>query len=73
MPFLIPLIVQEVLELTIKQDLPPAMTLLPVIFEPPFFFGKLILTVTLTSPFLTEDDVTETIVGAEGLVMLAFA
>jgi len=44
-----------------------------VIFEPPFVLGKLIFTVTLTNPFLAEEDFIETIVGAEGLVMLAFA
>jgi hypothetical protein len=65
--------VQEVSKFTIKQDLPPAVTLLPVIFEPPFFLGKLIFTVTLINPLLAEEDVTETIVGAEGLVVLAFA
>jgi hypothetical protein len=44
-----------------------------VIFDPPFCLGRLIFTVTLTNPFLGEEDETETIVGAEGLVTLAFA
>jgi hypothetical protein len=73
LPSPIPLIVQEFFKLTIKQDLPSAETLLPVIFEPPFCLGRLILTVTLTFPFFGVEELMETIVGAEGLLMLAFA
>jgi hypothetical protein len=72
-PVLISLIVQEVFKFTIVQVLPPAVTLLPVIFEPPFFLGRLIFTVTLTNPFLGEEETMETIVGADGFVIVALA
>ena len=63
----------EVFKPAIVQVLPPAMTLLPVIFDPPFFLGSLIFTVTLTNPFLGDEEVTETIVGADGFVTFACA
>jgi hypothetical protein len=73
LPFLIDLIVQEVLVFFMVQDLPPAVTLLPVTFEPPFDAGRVIVTVTFTLPFLgTEEDMAE-IAGAEGFVTFAFA
>jgi hypothetical protein len=73
LPFLIDLIVQEVLVFAMVQDFPPAVTLLPVIFEPPFDVGKVMVTVTFTFPFLgAEEDMAET-VGAEGFVTLACA
>jgi hypothetical protein len=64
--------VQDVFNFLMVQDLPPAVTLLPVIAEPPFELGREIVTVTFTFPFLGADDVTVTTVGAEGLVILAF-
>ena len=70
--FLIDLIVQEVLVFAMVQDLPPAVTLLPVIFEPPTEVGNAIVTVTLTLPFLGVDDEIEVMVGAEGLAVSAF-
>jgi hypothetical protein len=70
LPFLMPLMEQEVFSFLIVQDLPPAVTLLPVIFDPPFAAGKEILTVRFTLPFLGFDDETETTVGADGLVTL---
>jgi hypothetical protein len=73
LPFLIDLSVQEVLVLLIVQDLPPALTLLPVTFEPPFDAGKVIVTFTSTLPFLTVEEEIAEIVGAEGLVIFAFA
>jgi hypothetical protein len=73
LPFLIDLIVQEVFVFFMVQDLPPAVTLLPVIFEPPFDTGKVIVTVTFTLPFLTAEEDMAEIVGAEGLVTFAFA
>ncbi len=54
-------------------DFPPAVTLLPVIFVPPFEVGSAIVTVTLTLPFLGADEVTETTVGAEGFVIFDLA
>jgi hypothetical protein len=72
LPFLIPLIVQEVLEFLIVQDLPPADTLLPVILDPPFAAGKEILTVRLTLPFLGLDEEMEITVGADGLDIFSF-
>jgi hypothetical protein len=72
-PSPIPLSVQDVFKFAIKQDLPSADTLLPVIFDPPFCLGRLILTVTLTNPFLGEEVVIETIVGADGFVIFAAA
>jgi hypothetical protein len=73
LPFLIDLIVQEVLVFFMVHVLPPAVTLPPVIFEPPLDVGKVIVTVTLTLPFLgVEEDTAET-VGAEGFVTLACA
>ena len=73
LPFLIDLIVQEVLVFAMVQDLPPAVTLLPVIFEPPFDAGKVIVTFTFTLPFLTAEEEMAAMVGAEGLVTFAFA
>ncbi len=73
LPFLIDLIVQEVFVFFMVQDLPPADTLLPVIFEPPLEVGNAIVTVTLTLPFFGVEEDTETMVGAEGLVTFAFA
>jgi hypothetical protein len=73
LPLAIPLIVQEVFKFTIKQDLPSAVILLPVILEPPFSLGTLIFTVTLKNPFLALEDFMETIIGADGLLMLACA
>jgi hypothetical protein len=68
-----PLIVQEVFNFFIVQDLPPAETLLPVIFEPPFETGNVMVTVTFTLPFLTaEEDIAE-ITGADGLTIFALA
>ena len=73
LPFLIDLIVQEVLVFAMVQDFPPAVTLLPVIFEPPLEADKVIVTVTFTLPFLgTEEDMAE-MVGAEGFVTFAWA
>jgi hypothetical protein len=59
--------------LIIAQDLPPALTLLPKIAEPPFCFGKLIFMVKSTFPSLTEDDEIAIISGASGLLTLAWA
>jgi hypothetical protein len=73
LPFLIDLIVQEVLVFAIVHVLPPALTLLPVTFEPPFDAGKVIVTVTFTLPFLGVDEDMAEIVGAEGLVTFSFA
>jgi hypothetical protein len=73
LPFLIDLIVQEVLVFFIVHDLPPADTLLLVIFEPPFEAGKVIVTVTFTLPFIGVDEDIEEMVGAEGLVILDLA
>jgi hypothetical protein len=71
LPFLIDLIVQEVLVFAMVQDFPSAVTLLPVIFEPPLDAGKVMVTVTFTFPFLgVEEDTAET-VGAEGFVTFA--
>jgi hypothetical protein len=53
------------------QDLPPAVTLLPVIFEPPLDAGKVIVTVTFTFPFLGVEEDTAEMVGAEGFVTFA--
>ena len=65
--------VQDFLFFGMVQVLPPALTLLPVIFEPPFDAGNVIVTVTFTLPFLgVEEDMAE-IVGAEGLVIFDFA
>ena len=72
LPFLIPLIVHDVLRFLIVQDLPPAETLLPVIVDPPLDAGSEIVTVTFTFPFLGADDVTETTEGAEGFVIFDF-
>ena len=66
LPFLIDLIVQEVLVFFMVHVLPPAVTLLPVIFEPPLDVGKAIVTFTLTLPFLTAEEEIALIVGAEG-------
>jgi hypothetical protein len=55
----------------IVHDLPPAVTLLPVIFDPPFAVGKEMVTVRFTFPLLGFDDDTETTVGADGFVTLA--
>jgi hypothetical protein len=71
-PFLIEKIVQEVLVFAIVQVLLPSDTLEPVIFEPPFDAGKVIVTFTFTLPFLTEDEEIALIVGAEGLEIFAF-
>ncbi|MEY4900937.1 MAG: hypothetical protein RI895_1359 [Actinomycetota bacterium] len=73
LPSLIDLMVQEVLVFAMVQDLPPAITVLPVIFEPPFDAGKIMVTFTSTLPFLTLDEEIAVIVGAEGLVVFAFA
>jgi hypothetical protein len=70
-PLAIFFIVQVVFELLMVHDLPAKDTLLPVIFDPPVFFGSAIFTVTSTSPFLGFEDFTETIVGAVGFVTLA--
>jgi hypothetical protein len=51
---------------------PPAETLLSVILEPPFLAGKEIFTTRFTFPFFGFEEVTETIVGAEGFVTLVF-
>jgi hypothetical protein len=67
------LIVQEVFAFLIVQDLPPAVILLPVIFAPPSAKGSAIVTVTLTLPFLGAEELTETIVGDEGLLIFVFA
>jgi hypothetical protein len=50
---------------------PPAVTLLPVIFEPPLDAGKVIVTVTFTFPFLGVEEDTAEMVGAEGFVTFA--
>jgi hypothetical protein len=71
LPFLIDLIVQEVLVFLMVQDLPPAVTLLPVSFEPPLDAGKVIVTVTFTFPFLGVEEDTAEMVGAEGFVTFA--
>ena len=73
LPFLIDLIVQEVLVFAMVQDLPPAVTLLTVIFEPPSEAGNAIVTVTFTLPFLTAEEDMAEIVGAEGFVIFDFA
>ena len=71
LPFLIVLIVQEVLVFAVVQDFPPAVTLLPVIFEPPLDVGKAIVTFTLTLPFFTAEEDMAEMVGAEGFVTFA--
>ena len=71
LPVLIDLIVQEVLVFFMVQDFPPAVTLLPVIFEPPLDAGKVIVTVTFTFPFLGVEEDTAEMVGAEGFVTFA--
>jgi hypothetical protein len=71
LPFLIDLIVQEVLVFAMVQDFPPAVTLLPVIFEPPLDVGKAIVTFTLTLPFFTAEEDMAEMVGAEGFVTFA--
>jgi hypothetical protein len=71
LPFLIDLIVQEVLVFAMVQDFPPAVTLLPVIFEPPLDVGKAIVTFTFTLPFLTAEEDMAEMVGAEGFVTFA--
>ena len=71
LPLLIDLIVQEVLVFSMVQDLPPALTLLPVIFEPPFDAGKVIVTFTFTLPFLRAEEEIAEIVGANGAVTFA--
>jgi hypothetical protein len=53
------------------QDFPPAVTLLPVIFEPPLDVGKAIVTFTLTLPFFTAEEDMAEMVGAEGFVTFA--
>jgi hypothetical protein len=53
------------------QDLPANVTLLPVIFDPPFDTGRAIFTVTFTLPFFGFEDVTDKMVGAEGFVTFA--
>ena len=53
--------------------MPPAVTLLPVIFEPPFDAGKVIVTFTFTLPFLAAEEEMAAMVGAEGLATFAFA
>jgi len=73
LPFLIDLSVQEVLVFAIVHVLPPAVILLPVIFEPPLDAGKVIVTFTLTLPFFTEEEDMAEMVGAEGFVTFAFA
>jgi hypothetical protein len=70
-PFLIDLIVQEVLVFAMVHVFPPAVTLLPVIFEPPFDVGKVMVTVTFTFPFLGVEDEMAEMVGAEGFVTFA--
>jgi hypothetical protein len=71
LPFLIDLIVQEVLVFFMVHVFPPAVTLLPVIFEPPLDVGKVIVTVTLTLPFFTAEEDTAEMIGAEGFVTFA--
>jgi hypothetical protein len=71
LPFLIDLIVQEVLVFFMVHVSPPAVTLLPVIFEPPLDAGKVIVTVTFTFPFLGVEEDTAEMVGAEGFVTFA--
>jgi hypothetical protein len=68
-----PLIVHEVFKFLIVHDLPPAETLLPVIFEPPLDVGKVIVTVTFTLPFLTAEEAMAEIVGDEGFAIFALA
>jgi hypothetical protein len=70
LPFLIPLIVQVVFSFFIVHDLPPAVTLLPVIFDSPFVVGKEIVTFRLTFPFFGVEEATETTVGADGFATL---
>jgi hypothetical protein len=55
----------------IVQDLPLAVTLLPVILDPPLFDGSDIETVIVIFPFLAFEKVTAVIVGAEGLEIAA--
>ena len=73
LPCLIDLIVQEVLVFFMVQDLPPAVTLLPVIFEPPSEAGSVIVMVTFTLPFFIDEEDNAETVGAEGFVTFAFA
>ena len=73
LPVLIDLIVQEVLVFFMVHVSPPAVTLLPVIFEPPLDAGKVIVTVTFTFPFLGVEEDTAEMVGAEGFVTFAWA
>jgi hypothetical protein len=68
-PALIPFIVHFFFNFLIVHDFPPAVTLLPVIFDPPVTFGKLIDIVKLTFPFLAFEETIELIVGAEGFVI----
>jgi hypothetical protein len=70
---LIPLIVQDVFKFNIVQVLPSAVTLLPVIFDPPLLLGSTILIVTFTKPFLGAEDEMEMIFDADGFVIFAEA
>jgi len=71
LPLLIDLIVQEVFVFAMVHVLPPALTLLPVTFEPPFDAGKVMVTFTLTLPFLTVEEDMAAMVGAEGTFTFA--
>lgn len=64
---------QDVFKFNIVQVLPPAVTLLPVIFDPPLLLGSAILIVTFTKPFLDAEDEMEMIFDAAGFVIFAEA
>ena len=73
LPDFMPFMVQVVFSFFIVQDLPPAVTLLPVTLDPPFDVGREIVIFTLTIPFFTEVDSIVVTVGAEGLLIFDFA
>ncbi|MEJ6494140.1 MAG: hypothetical protein QNM01_06000, partial [Actinomycetes bacterium] len=72
-PFFKPFIVQRVFVFLIRQDLPPAVTLLPVIFVPLELAGNLIVTVTFTFPLLTLEEETFETDGFAGFATLIAA
>jgi hypothetical protein len=73
LPFLIDLIVQEVLVFAIVHVLPPKETLEPVIFEPPFDVGNVMVTFTFTLPSFGVEEEMLLIVGADGFVIFTVA
>ena len=64
---------QRVFVFFIKQDFPPAVTLLPNIFAPLELVGNFKVTVILTLPLLALDEETFATIGATGFETLTFA